>query len=108
MHRYDLYGFRNASLEEASAFVEDVLGITLRRRDSAYRGIYFCSGNGVSKDYVLQTNGAEARWHSRYPEYGVTLMVNDLPDMDAIREKLTSDPSSPVFLHSIIHTGEPP
>lgn len=46
--------------------------------------------------------------HTDYPEYSVTLMVNNLPDMDTIREKLTSERSDPVLLRSIIHTEEPP
>lgn len=111
MPRYDVYGFRQASLEEAVSFVERVLGIPFTRRDSSYRGIYYRAGSGIDRNYVLQTNDEEARWHRDYPEYGVTLMVNDQPDMDGIREKLTSDPDDPhrpVFLHSIIHTKEPP
>jgi hypothetical protein len=106
--RYDVYGFRNSSLEEAAAFVESALGIRLMRRDSAYRGIYYCAGEGVAHDYLLQTNDEEARWHSQYPQYGVILMVNNLPDMDAIREMLTSGRSDPAFLRSILHVGEPP
>jgi hypothetical protein len=108
MRRYDVYGFRNPSLEEAAAFVESALGIRLMRRDSSYRGIYYCAGEGVAHDYLLQTNDEEARWHSQYPQYGVTLMVNNFPDMDVIRERLTSGRSDPAFLHSIIRSGEPP
>jgi len=108
MRRYDVYGFRNRSLEEAAGLIESALGIHLMRRDSSYRGIYYCAGEGVANDYLLQMNDEESRWHSQYPEYGVTLMVSDLPDMDAIREKLTFDRSDPVFLRSILHTDEPP
>lgn len=108
MHRYDLYGFRNGDLSEAAAFLEGVLGIRLIRRDSSYRGIYYRAGTGIANDYLLQKNDEEARWHSTYPEYLVILMVNDVPDMDFIREKLTSSRDDPVFLRSIVHTKEPP
>lgn len=108
MRRYDVYGFRNPSLEEAASLIESALGIHLMRRDSSYRGIYYCAGAGVANDYLLQTNDKESRWHSQYPQYGITLMVNNLPEMDAIREKLTSGRSDPVLLRSIIHTEEPP
>lgn len=103
MRRYDLYGFRNKSLEEAAALIENALGIQLMLRDSTYRGIYYCAGRGVENDYLLQTNDEGARWYSQYPEYGVILMVNNLPEMDSIREKLTSGRSEIIFLRSIVH-----
>jgi hypothetical protein len=108
MRRYDVYGVRNPSLEEAATLVERTLGIRLLRRDSLYRGIYYSAGEGVANDYLLQTNDEESRWHSQYPEYGVILMVNNLPNMDSIREKLTSGRGDPVLLRSIIHTEESP
>jgi len=108
MRRYDIYGFTNPGLEDAAAFVESALGIHLRRRDSSYRGIYYCASVRAPQDYLLEANEEGARWYSQYPHYGVTLMVNDLPDMDAIRAKLTTGDNAPVFLHSIIHTEEPP
>ena len=108
MRRYDVYGIQNLSLDEAAALIESLLGIHLMQRDSSYRGIYYCAGRGVAKDYLLQINDEEAHWHTQYPEYSITFMVNNLPDMDAIREKLISGHSGPVFLHSIIHTEEPP
>ncbi len=108
MHRYDIYGFRNGSLEAAAAFVESFLGIHLNRRDSSYRGIYYSARVYAPQDFLLETNNEESPWHSAYPEYAVTLMVSDLPNMDTIREKLTSGHSDPVFLRSIIQTEEPP
>lgn len=104
MQRYDVYGFRAASLEAAAALVEAALGIRMFRRDSSYRGVYYCAGEGVAKDYMLEVNAEGSRWHSRYPQYGVILMVNNLPAMDAIREKLTAGHREPDFLHSITHT----
>ena len=106
MRRYDVYGFHNPNIEDAAAFIENALGVRLRLRDSSYRGIYYRGGEGRSNDYVLQTNDENARWHSRYPEYKLTLMVNDLPEMDAIREKLAAGQGAPVFLESIIHADE--
>ncbi len=43
MRRYDVYGFQSSQLEDAATFVESVLGIHLRYRDSSYRGIYYCA-----------------------------------------------------------------
>ena len=108
MRRYDVYGFHSSQLEDAAAFVKGALGIHLRCRDSSYRGIYYCASVHAPQDHLLETNDKGTRWHSQYPEYGATLMVSDLPDMDAIREKLTSGRSDPVFLRSIIHTDEAP
>ena len=108
MRRYDVYGFHNPNLEEAIAIIESTLGVRLRLRDSSYRGIYYCASVHAPHDYLLEANGQQTRWHSTYPEYGATLMVSDPPDMDAIREKLTSSRGDPVFLRSIIHAEEPP
>ena len=99
MRQYDEYGFRTASLEEAVAFVESVLGIQLRLRDSSYRGIYYCAGNGSMCDYLLQRN-AEETFSPRYSDYSVILQVNNVPDMDTIREKLTAGRTDPVLLDS--------
>ena len=107
MRRYDVYGFRNLNIENAAVLVESALGIRLVRRDSDYRGIYYSAGEGVNNDYLLQYNDENSRWR-RYPEYGVTLMVSNLPDMDSIRQKLTSGRSNPVLLRSIVQTEEPP
>ncbi len=108
MRRYDLYGFRAASLEAAAALIADVLGVRLDRRDSSYRGIYYSGGAGSTHDYLLVQNTEESRWHREYPDYGATLMVSDQPDMDAIRQHLTSGRSDPAFLRSIVHAEDPP
>jgi hypothetical protein len=104
MRRYDIYGFRNQTLEEAALLVERSLNIHLMRRDSSYRGIYYCAGEGFVNDYLLQMNDEEPR---RFSEYDVTLIVSNLADMDAMREKLISSSSDVVFLGSIIDGEEP-
>lgn len=108
MSRYDVYGFRGPGLDEAAAFVEGALGIRMSLRDSSYRGLYYCAGAGVDKDFVLEANEEGASWHSRFPEYPVILMVNDVPDMDAIREKLTAGRGDPAFLRSRVIEDPPP
>ncbi len=103
MQRYDVYGFSNPDIKDAAAFVEKALGVSLTPRDSSYRGgLYYCAGEGTANDYLLESNSEGSTWHSRYPEYEITLMVNKLPEMDTIREKLTAGRTDPVFLHSII------
>jgi hypothetical protein len=94
-------------LKEAAALVESALGIHLTLRDSLYRGIYYCTGERVVNDYLLQINDEKSRRHT-YPEYGVTLMVNNLAHMDAIRKELTSGRSDPVLLRTIISMEDLP
>jgi hypothetical protein len=84
-----------------------VLGIELRRRDSSYRGIYYCGGS-VAQEYLLQVNDEGARWHREFPDAGVTLMVSDVPDMDVIQQTLTAGGSEPILLRTIVDTDEPP
>ena len=107
MQRFDVYGFRDGDLETAVSFIEQALGIQMVLRDSSYRGIYYCAGDSTGIDYRLQSNGEQARWHREYPEFGATLMVNNVADMDAIREKLTAGRDDPKFLRSIVHPNEP-
>lgn len=108
MRRFDVYGFRDLDLAEAAAFVESAAGVRMWLRDSSYRGIYYCAGEGAKKDFDLETNEEGASWYSRFPEYRVILMVNDVPDMDAIREKLTAGREDPVFLRSRVLEDPPP
>ncbi len=105
MRRYDVYGFREAGLDEAARWVHEALGIALARRDSSYRGVYYAAGH--APEYLLQENGPEARWHSRFPEFGVTLMVSNVPAMDEVRERLTAGRADPVLLHTIVLPDEP-
>lgn len=107
MSRYDLYGSPHLSLEDAALAAESALGIRLELRDSSYRGIYYRAGAGRENNYLLQSNSEGHRWHSRFPQYPVLLMVSELPAMDAIRDKLTAGTGFN-FLHSIVHTEPPP
>lgn len=108
MSRYDVYGFRDLDLDEAAAFVESALGVGMQLRDSSYRGLYYCAGAGANKDFDLETNEEGASWYSRFPEYRVILMVNDVPGMDDIREKLTAGRDDPAFLRSRVIEDPPP
>lgn len=107
MSKYDLYGCPHLSLEEAALAAESALGIRLELRDSSYRGVYYRAGAGRANNYLLHSNKAGDRWHSRFPHYPVLLMVGELPGMDAIRDKLTAGAGF-VFLHSIVQTEPPP
>jgi len=105
MRRYDYYGFRQASLDDAAKLVQELLGIRLNQRDSSYWGLYY---NTPGDGYLLYVNDRELRWEPRYAEYGVILSVNDLPDMDTIKDRLTTGRTEPVLLRSNIHTKDPP
>jgi hypothetical protein len=106
MRRFDLYGFLGKDIDAAASAVEDALGITLVRRDSSYRGIYY-GGGKRDNDYLLQSNDDESRWKSRFPAYTATLMVNNLEGMDAIKGKLAAGVDGVEFLQSILQSDEP-
>lgn len=80
----------------------------MRLRDSLYAGLYYAGGEGTPAPLVLQRNEVGSRWHSQFPQYGATLTVSELPDMDEIADRLTSGRDGPVLLRSIIHQDEPP
>jgi len=108
MRRYDVYGFRDASLEAAAQVVEEALGIKLSLRDSSYVGLYYVAGAGAAKDYVVETNAPETgSWYREFPDYETILMVNALPDMDTIRDKLTRGRAEPVLLRTTSLPDEP-
>ena len=101
--RYDVYGFEKLNLDEAARVVESILGITLERRDSSYWGIYYCSGKGPGRDFMLYKND-EGEWHTpKHKVYGVILLVNALDNMDEIQHKLTSGRIEPILLSTAIH-----
>lgn len=99
--RYDVYGFRSLDLDAAAAHVEAALDLELRRRDSMYRGIYYCGGT-AAQEYLLTVNDEEERWHDAFPDYSVILQVSALPNMDAIRDRLTTGHAEPVLLHTFV------
>ena len=107
MRRYDTYGFHDGNLERLAKIVEQLLDIRLRPRDSLYRGIYYRGGDHLGEGYILEENGVDAQWHTLYPEYKALLSVNELPDMDTIREKLTLAGGGAVFLRSEISPDLP-
>jgi catechol 2,3-dioxygenase-like lactoylglutathione lyase family enzyme len=106
--RYDKYGFKSSSIEEAKRFVEDVLGIRLDRHDSSYWGVYFSFSRGSGHDYMLYENSGEYLQHSAYREYPVMLNVNDVEQMDEIKQALTAGRTEPVCLRSKVVPDPPP
>lgn len=100
MNRYDLFGFSDVSLEKAAAFVERAICVTMKLRDSSYRGIYYY-GRIADGEYFLERNIEGGRWWKSYPNYQVTLMVCNRPDMDSIKDRLTANGPDPMFLKSI-------
>jgi hypothetical protein len=108
MRRYDVYGFRSMALDAAAEMVERALGVRLWQRDSSYRGTYYSGGVGAGHEYLLERNGDGARWHREFADYPVTLMINDLPDMDGLQQRLVGGRSEPVLLRTIVSTTEPP
>jgi hypothetical protein len=108
VRRFDVYGFRSPDLESAAATVAAALGVRMELRDSMYRGLYYRPATGDPYALCLESNAPGARWHARYPGYGATLSVNDLPDMDAVRLRLTAGGDGPVYLHSTLLPDELP
>lgn len=106
--RYDVYGFRNTTLDAASKLVERALGIPLELRESSYRGIYYCGGPGIGQRFLLQENDEASRWHVQFGEFGVTLMISEQADMDSIRERFAAQGEEPVLLRTIVHADEEP
>jgi hypothetical protein len=85
--RYDTYGFKGSSLEEAAVTVEDLLGVELEQRESSYRGIYYCAGKTHRRDLLLYKNAGS---NPAFTGYSVILDVNLLSNMDEIQSKLTA------------------
>jgi hypothetical protein len=99
--RFDTYGLPSPDLGAARLFVEQRLGVQLRKRDSSYRGEYYALRLPDDGDIQLYTNEFEGAVQvSQYADYGVLLELSRLPDMDALRAKLLAAPSSVVLLKS--------
>lgn len=102
--RHDLYGFETATLDEALAVVEAAIGASLEERDSSYyAGTYYRlrlgSGRGVRLYKNLDPNtGAHVR--SMYASFSILLEIDDVPEMDAIAERLAGAHPAPVRLSS--------
>lgn len=89
-HRYDLYGFKGLTLEEARLRVEAALGITLELRDSMYAGLYYAGTLGHHRSLKLHENDKEYTYYREHSDHGVILSVNDIAieEMDEIQRKL--------------------
>lgn len=100
--RYDLYGFKTMSLEDAKQLVEGALGIRFEWDKSSLWGSggFYCVRNGEVWDYILYRNTGDEPEHPRYREYGVILSVDHVPDMDEIKRKLTEGRTEPVHLRT--------
>lgn len=106
--RYDIYGFRKATLDEAARIVERTLGVPLRLRESSYSGIYYCGVPGLGDRYLVEENVEGSRWHKEFGEFRVTLMISEQPDMDAIHDRFKAQGDEPVLLRTIVRTEDPP
>jgi hypothetical protein len=51
---------------------------------------------------MLTVNDDTSGWQRTFPDYGVILDVTEMPDMDAIRDRLTADHDEPVLLRSVV------
>src|SRR6185295_17613347 len=106
--RYDIYGFRALSIEKALQLVQSALDVTLNRRDSEYRGLYYMTGRSQSRGLMLYANQTQDGWRRpEYKGYPVILTVSALEGVDEIQRKRTSDRTEPVLLSSTAHPDEP-
>jgi len=98
--RFDVYGFRTDDLEEARNRVEESLSIRLRTGDSSYWGLYYLCGSGARRDYMLYRN-TTGEWSTGVgANFGVILLVNNVPEMDHVRQRLVDGGDDPVLLRS--------
>lgn len=98
--RHDVYGFGDMPLEEALFFVGRRLGIPVWERDGSFPGVYDSPDRCGGKSYELELSCGMAVWKARYPDHRAILVITDLPDMDAAREKLTGGSGGATFLCS--------
>lgn len=101
MSRFDVYGFRGMTLDEARDQVQRALGVALELRESEWwGGVYYCRRRGTARDLMLYSN-VSGEWSGpEHREFRVILQVNDVPEMDAIRQRLTAGGPDPVLLRS--------
>lgn len=100
MTRYDVYGFRDLSLDQALALITESLGIPLRQRDSSYWGLYYCLTRGTVRELMLYENKVGQWSAGEGTHHAVILLVNERDDMDEIRDKLLAAPGGPDLLSS--------
>ena len=100
--RYDLYGFKTMSLDEAKQLVEDALGIRFEWDKSSLWGSggFYCVRSGKVWDYILYRNTGDEPEHPRFRDHGVILSVDHVADMDEIKRKLTEGRTEPKHLRT--------
>lgn len=98
--RHDVYGFGDMPLEEALFLVGGTLGIPVWERDGSFPGVYDSPERCGRKSFDLDLSSGMAVWKVRYPDHRAILVITDLPDMDAVREKLTGGSGAATFLFS--------
>ena len=101
--RFDIYGFGDATLDEARQVVEAALGIVLKERESSYLGIYFRAGTPNGPGFHLYSNVRDGTWISdRERGHAVVLSINDMADMDDMQRRLLAAERAPTLLRSRI------
>ncbi|HVF51457.1 MAG TPA: VOC family protein [Pyrinomonadaceae bacterium] len=107
--RYDVYGFRTLSIEEALEWLQATLGVEFNRRDSEYRGLYYRTGSSQLRGLMLYANQTpDGRRNSQHKDYGVILTASALEDMDDIQRKLTEGRTEPTLLSTKVFPDDPP
>jgi hypothetical protein len=99
--RFDVYGFRGMTLDEAREHVRRALGVELELRESDWwGGVYYCRRRGTARELMLYANVVGEWSGPGHREFRVILQVNDVPGMDDIRQRLTAGGPDPVLLRS--------
>jgi hypothetical protein len=104
--RFDIYGFGDATLDQAKRVVEAALGIVLARRESSYRGVYFRAGEPNGPGLDLYSNVRDGTWLSQQERgHVVVLSIQDTGDMDELPRRVGAGARPPTLLRSRIVRG---
>jgi hypothetical protein len=102
--RYDIYGFRRATLDDAVVRIQVALDVQLSERESGYyAGTYYRYAPSYGKGLKVYKNRDPSHGQfvrERYREYAVIVEVSDLDDMDGVQRKLTGSDANVVLLES--------
>jgi hypothetical protein len=86
--RYDLYGWRDLSLDEAARRVERALSIRLEPRESTYRGGAYYAWDGddgwpIAGELIVQANAPDDEGYlaeAEHPNHRTLLYASRVPD----------------------------
>jgi hypothetical protein len=105
MRRFDTYGFKTMNIDQAAAFVEEALSLTLSIRETSFIGAYYWFETELEQEVRIVSNyGPQAPdWgYEAFRNCAVIMNVANFDDMDDVRQKLTEGRDDPFLLESKI------